>query len=309
MRIFPYMAILALLFLPAASWAGVGSADLPDTAKWYFHADFEEMRSSEAGQPLYGWLQDEVFADIHEEAGVDLDEEADSLTAFSVDGDGVVVIIDGNISQRTEDKVLAMGAVSGNLDKLESGGKDYFHIKGDSDDHDDGEDGVDIELDSFDHGAFVSFAVDKKLLVTSSKEGMQALLDENGKVAGSSGGKGALFVLSAERSLMQAGASTGNLGADVDWDSNILRNTEHVAVLIADKAGKIAVEVQLATTEKEMADSLASIVRGLISLQVFNDDLDPEFAEFLQNTSVEVDDNRLTLKVALDPEIVVAAID
>ncbi|MDH3351703.1 MAG: hypothetical protein OEM51_09150, partial [Gammaproteobacteria bacterium] len=116
-------------------------------------------------------------------------------------------------------------------------------------------------------------------------------------------------VLSAERSLMQAGANTGNLGGGVDWDSNILRNTEHAAILIADKAGKIAVEVQLVTKEKEMADSLASIVRGLISLQVFNDDLDPEIASFLQNTSVDVNDNRLTVKVALDPDMVVAALD
>ena len=58
-----------------------------------------------------------------------------------------------------------------------------------------------------------------------------------------------------------------------------------------------------------MADSLASIVRGLISLQVFNDDMDPDIAEFLQNTSVEVEDNKLTVKVALDAEDVVAAID
>ena len=58
-----------------------------------------------------------------------------------------------------------------------------------------------------------------------------------------------------------------------------------------------------------MADSLASIVRGLISLQIFNDDMDPEVAEFLQNTSVEVEDNTLIINVALDPEVVVAAIE
>ncbi|MDH3804341.1 MAG: hypothetical protein OEU90_02595, partial [Gammaproteobacteria bacterium] len=75
------------------------------------------------------------------------------------------------------------------------------------------------------------------------------------------------------------------------------------------KAGKISIEAQLVTTEKEMADSLASIVRGLISLQVFNDDLDPEIAEFLQNTSVDVEDKMLTIRVALDPEVVVAAIE
>ncbi len=58
-----------------------------------------------------------------------------------------------------------------------------------------------------------------------------------------------------------------------------------------------------------MAESLASIVRGLISLQVFNDDMDPDVSAFLQNTSVDVADKKLTISVALDPEVVVAAID
>ena len=42
---------------------------------------------------------------------------------------------------------------------------------------------------------------------------------------------------------------------------------------------------------------------GLISLQVFNDDMDPEIADFLQNTDVDVDGNKLTISVALDPEV------
>jgi hypothetical protein len=116
-------------------------------------------------------------------------------------------------------------------------------------------------------------------------------------------------VLSAERNLVQAGVKADELGDDVGWDSNILRNTKQAALLIADEAGKIAIEAQLVTTEKEMADSLASIVRGLISLQIFNDDLDPDVASFLQNTSVEVDDKTLKLRVALDPELVVATLD
>ncbi|MDH3429112.1 MAG: hypothetical protein OEM60_10145 [Gammaproteobacteria bacterium] len=303
MRIFRIAAILALFVLPAGSWAEISSADLPNTSKWYFHADFEEMRSTEAGQQLYGWLQDEVFDDIREDVGIDFDKEADFLTAFATDAGGLVVLIDGNISQKTQDKLLAMGAASGGLDKLESGGRTYYHVKGG------GEKDLDIDIESFENGAFVSFAIKNKLLVTSSRESMQGLLADKGRVTGIRSGKGAMFVLSAERSLMQAGANTGNLGGGVDWDSNILRNTEHAAILIADKAGKIAVEVQLVTKEKEMADSLASIVRGLISLQVFNDDLDPEIASFLQNTSVDVNDNRLTVKVALDPDMVVAALD
>ncbi len=57
-----------------------------------------------------------------------------------------------------------------------------------------------------------------------------------------------------------------------------------------------------------MADSLASIGRGLISLQVFNDELDPEIVEFLQSTTVDVDDTTVVVKVSLDPEVVAEAL-
>jgi hypothetical protein len=307
MRNFRYLVIFFLFAAPAAALSALGPGDLPDTSKWYFHADFKEMRATEAGQHLYGWLQKEVFEDVREDAGVDLDKEADYLTAFATEDDGLVVIIEGDISQDTEDKVMAMGAASGSLDKFGSGNKTFFHIKDDDIDIDDGN--IEIDMDSFDDGAFFSFAIENKLLVTSTQERMEALLADKGKVTGVRGEKGQLFILSAERNLMQAGARTDEFDDDGDWDSNILRNTEQAALLIADQAGKIAIEAQLVTTEAEMAESLASIVRGLISLQVFNDDMDPDIANFLQNTDVDVDGNKLTISVVLDPEVVVAAIE
>ena len=309
MRIFRYVVILFLFVAPAASLAAVGPGDLPDASKWYIHADFEEMRSSEAGQHLYGWLQEEVFDDIREDVGVDLDKEADTLTAFSV-GDGqLVVVIDGRISQQMQDKVLAIGTIAGSLDKLGSGGKTFYHVNDDNIEVDGDNTNIEIDMESFDDVAFFSFAVKNKLLVTSTRKDMESLIANKGRVEASTSSKGALFVLSAERNLMQAGARAGDLGDDIGWDSNILRNTEQAALLIAEKAGKIAIEAQLVTAEKEMADSLASIVRGLISLQIFNDDMDPEVAEFLQNMKVEVEGNTLKVTVALDPEVMVAAIE
>jgi len=309
MRIFRYVVILFLFVAPAASLAAVGPGDLPDASKWYIHADFEEMRSSEAGQHLYGWLQEEVFDDIREDVGVDLDKEADTLTAFSV-GDGqLVVVIDGRISQQMQDKVLAIGTIAGSLDKLGSGSKTFYHVNDDDIEVDGDNTNIEIDMESFDDGAFFSFAVKNKLLVTSTRKDMESLIANKGRVEASTSSKGALFVLSAERNLMQAGARAGDLGDDIGWDSNILRNTEQAALLIAEKAGKIAIEAQLVTAEKEMADSLASIVRGLISLQIFNDDMDPEVAEFLQNMKVEVEGNTLKVTVALDPEVMVAAIE
>ena len=275
------------------------------------------MRTTEAGQHLYGWLQDEVFNDIRDDAGIDLDKEADTLTAYAVSDDRIVVVIDGSISQETEDKVLAMGAAAGSLDRLGSGKRVYYHIK-DSDkagaddeatDADD-EDGsnVDIEVDGFEDGAYFTFAVKNKLIVASARSDMEALIANKGQIDAGDSPRGALFVLSAERSLMQAGVQAGELGDEIGWDSNILRNTEQAALLIADEGGKLSIQAQLVATEKEMADSLASIVRGLISLQIFNQDLDPELVDFLQNTSVDVDDTTLVVKVLLDPRTVVEAL-
>lgn len=307
MRIFRYLVIAFLIVAPVAALSALNPGDLPDTSKWYFHADFKEMRATEAGKYLYAWLQDEVFEDIREDAGVDLDKEADYLTAFATEDEGLVVIIEGNISQETEDKIMAMGAASGSLDQFGSGSKTFFHIDDDDIDINDGN--IEIDMDSFDNGAYFSFAIDKMLIVTSTRERMEALLADKGRVKGVRGEKGDLFILSAERNLMQAGARTDSIDDDGDWDSNILRNTEQAALLIADKAGKIAIEAQLVTTKAEMAESLASIVRGLISLQVFNDDMDPDIAHFLQNTEVSVSGNKLSISVTLDPEVVIAAIE
>lgn len=305
MRFIRNVVILFLFLAPVMALSALRPGDLPETSKWYFHVDFKEMRSSDAGSHLYAWLQDEALGDIKEETGIDLDKEADFITAFATQDDGMVVVIEGDISQDTEDRVMAMGASSGSLDRFGSGKTAFFHIKEDDDD----EGNVDIDIDSFDNGAYFSFAVKNKLIVTSTREKMEALLADKGRIKAVRSEKGALFVLNAERNLMQAGARAGDFGDNVDWDSNILRNTEQAALLIADKAGKIAIEAQLVTTEAEMAESLASIVRGLISLQVFNDDLDEEIANFLQATTVDVSDNKLTISVALDPEVVVAAIE
>ena len=79
--------------------------------------------------------------------------------------------------------------------------------------------------------------------------------------------------------------------------------------MIADVAGKIAIEAQLVATEPEMAQSLASIVRGLIALQAFSDDMDPDISAFLRGTRVDVDNRLLKISVALAPDILAAVLD
>lgn len=302
MRFLRTIVILFLfLAMPTALLAEMGN--LPATATWYVHADFDAMRSSDAGRHLYGWLESEVFSDLREDIGFDFDKEADSVTAWAAAQDGVVIVVDGDLTQTTRDRLLAAGAATGSLDALGSGKKTYYHVKGDAPSAK-----VDIDVSSFDNGAWFTFAVPGKLIVASTEAQLQAMIANRGKPA-SRDEDGALFVLRAERSFVQAGVRAGELGGEIGWDSNILRNAEQIALLVSDEAGKLAIQAELRTTEKETAESLASIVRGLISLQVFNDDMDQEVAAFLQSTRVEVDGRTLKLKIALDPELVVATLE
>ena len=178
MRFLRFIIVVTCLAAPVAAVAALSARDLPPATTWYFHADFSEMRSSAAGQPLFGWLQDEVFEDLYDETGVDLGTEADHLTAFVSGEGGMVILIEGDISQDTEDKVVALAASSGKLDRHGA----FYYIDGDDEHGNDGN--IDINLDSLDRGAYFSFAIDGKLIVTSTRETMESLLETRGRVAG-----------------------------------------------------------------------------------------------------------------------------
>ena len=316
MRYFKILMVLLVLAVPALAHAD--ASNIPASATWYFHADIDAMREGKASRVVYDWLNAEVFEEIRGETGIDLHKEAGRMTAFAAAGEGPVIVFDGNISTETQDKIIALAAAAseGDLQTLKSSGKAYYFFDNskvsaehESEDHHDNDDDFDIDMGSLDEEAYVSVAVKNKVLVTNTEKQMQALLASNGKIDMAKTEKGALFVLRAERSLIQAGVNAAEMEAGNDWDSNILRNTKQVAVLLADLGDKLGFEAQLMTNEAEMANSIASIVRGLISLQAFNDDMDPEVSAVLQTAKVDVADNVLKLSLALDPATVVAALE
>ena len=299
MRIARLALIAFYIALPASLFADIKNGDLP-SANWYAHIDLTEMRSSDAGKELYAWLDDEVFDELREELGFDADQEADSITALATADGGTVVVIDGEFTQQTEDRILAIAAMAGEINTLKHEGKDYFQIEEESHKH---------GHESFDEISYISLAVDDKLLVTSSEQQMLAMLGNGGRITGDYDNAGAMLVLRGQKSFVQAGMQTEMFDEDFGWDSNLLRNTEQLGILISDEAGDLAVEAQLVTTEASVANSLASIVRGLISLQALSGEVDEELSQFLNNTDVSVDGSVLTVKIAVDPEVLVEAID
>jgi hypothetical protein len=96
---------------------------------------------------------------------------------------------------------------------------------------------------------------------------------------------------------------------DGGWDSNILRNTELVALLVSDRNGLLAIEAQLVSYEPTMAQSLGGIINGLISLQTLDPDLDPDILSLIQNTKVEVKDKVLSINAVINPEMVIGMLE
>ncbi|MGH8222264.1 MAG: hypothetical protein ACREQZ_04750, partial [Woeseiaceae bacterium] len=276
--------LVLLIIAPAWAIAGLAAADLPEGTVWYFHADLGELRKSKAGRELYRWLDGEVFVEIHEEIGIDINKEADRVTAFSDGPRGAVIVVEGNISEDSRNKLMALAAAEAGLEAKSHKGKTYYHVH-DSNGMRRGKGSTVAAHEPFEDDAYFTFGVPGKLIVTSSAERMEAMLDSGGKIAGSGSHEGALFVLTADKAFVQAGLDTNGLADDDgDWESNILRNTEQAAVLVADRDDMIAVEAQLVSSDPHMAESIGSIVNGLISLQALNSELDPQLRSLIQNT-------------------------
>lgn len=298
MRLARIALIVFYISVPATLLADLRNGDLP-AARWYAHIDLVEMRSSDAGKELYAWLDDEVFDELREEIGFDANQEADTITAVATADGGAMIVIEGEFSDKTEDKILAVAALAGGFDTLTHEGKTFYQIEDGS---------YESSSASLTVAAFMSLAVDNKLLVTETREQMEQLLGNKGKIPGNNDSDGALLVLRGDKNFVQAGMHPDSFD-DLGWDSNILRNTEQLALLVSDRAGLLAVEAQLVAAEAAEAKTLASVVRGLIAILSLSDETDPELSAFLNETDVDVDGSTLKVSIALDPAVLVEAID
>lgn len=298
----------ALLAVPYAGRADIASGDLPSGTVWYFHADLEKMRTTPAGSELYGWLQDEAIVEINDELEIDLNREIDSITAFSEDGAGIIALVEGNLSQGLRDRVMALVGENEAMEAFEYKGKTYYH-GGDE------ESATRVNRNTrIAHDGYFTFDLPGKLVVASEEAQMKALIDNDGRVAGAGSGP-SMLVLSADQQFVQAGMRTGEFADHLDdgdgdggWASNILRNTEAWALLVSDTDGMLSIAGKLISTDPAITLSLASIVNGVIALQAFSGDLDPEISTVLRNTRVTANGNELSLSTVVSPTVVVNAL-
>ncbi len=294
-----WLAAASAIFASSAS-ADIASRDLPGDTVWYLHANLGDLRDSDGGSELFQWFENEVAAEVREKTGIDLGKEVDTLTAFATSGESIVLVVDGPLTKATQDKLMAMAASKGPVDPRTHKGRDYFLF---------GKEATatrNVLLDGLEESAYVSFAVPGKAIVTGMEGQMQSLLDSGGIITGAGAHDGALLVLSANKNLVQAGMHTKGLlndDGDDDWESNILRNTEQAALLVAEQGGNLAVEARLVSVDPKMAQAIGAIVNGLLGLQSFNSELPVEIRDVIRNTRVGILENTLSLSTVLDPAV------
>jgi hypothetical protein len=296
---------MMVVFMPLCAIAGVKSGDLPANVQWYFHADLQQLQKSDVGMTIYTFLEEEAFAEVREETGFDIGESIEAVTAYANVEEGVVVVVDGELAQDDKDKVMAIIALqSGESDaafapKAYKGANYYRISEHEESDHDHNGNG---SLDTLDEEAFFCFDVKGKILLTSSAATMERLIDNKGRIKADKKSQGTLFVMTADRSFIQAGMQPGEFGEEADFDSNLIQNAKQLAVLVSDKAGQLSIETLLIATDPAMAESLGGIVRGLIGLAVLDDSMEPEVASIIRSTKVDVKDATLSVSMSFKPE-------
>ena len=296
---------MMVVIMPLCAIAGVKPGDLPANAQWYFHADLQQLQKSEVGKTIYGFLEEEAFADVKEDTGFDIGASIETVTAYANIEEGVVVVIDGELSQDDKDKVMALIALQSEGSDSDFApksykGANYYRISDDAESHD--HDNGNGSLDTLDEEAFFCFDVKGKILLTSSAATMERLIADKGRIKVAKKNSGTLFVMTADRSFIQAGMQPGEFGEEEDVDSNIIQNAKQLAMLVSDKAGNLSIEAMLLATDPAMAESLGGIVRGLIGIALLDDSMEPEVAKIIRSTKVDVKDAALSVSVSLPPE-------
>ncbi|MEM8546748.1 MAG: hypothetical protein AAGF46_01170 [Pseudomonadota bacterium] len=296
------IAIL-ILGLAATAEAQFDSSVLPTDADWYFHANFETMRTTRAGQPLYARLQDEAFDEVREELAeefdVDLNTEFDAFTTYG-DRDGrFVAIMQGPIDAKSRQQLIAALQKRAPATEKRSDFGTYFEV----DATEIREQDYNINTDK----AYVSFArEDAVIFGTDPKYFFRAL---GGEASG--GGRGTMLVLTANREFIQVGVNAEAMESEgaLPWNSGLLQETRQIAFVLGDTNGQLDFQLNITANDPSTTEALANVVRGLIGLQALSSDANDEFKGLLSSLKIDNDSRGLTMRLLTDPDELIRAME
>ncbi len=297
-----FLVLPVMFSLASTGFADMARDDLPQDVQWYAHADFKEMEGSVTGKYILDFLDKEVFSEVRDETGIDLRKDLEAALVFGGRSkrDGAVVLY-GKISDRNRTKINALMELYGEYEREVRKGTEVFSLDKRSKSGDDDSD--DMFADS--RTTYLAFGKRNQTMITQNRGQLDAFVEAGGRVrqGRQAPQAGSLLVLQADRSLVKAGMNAGaGIAEGENWNSNILRHMERIALVLADQAGNAAIDVELVTNKPELAESIKNILQGLISIKALDQDEDPEVLALLRSIRLELAGACIRARMVMDPE-------
>jgi len=274
---------LTLLLLPLAASADNG--DLGGDSRWFVQVNLVAMRSASDDGALYGWLKDEVIDDLEEEFGEGSVEDFDAATVFGAgdDGDGLGIVLDGQMNAAMRERLIKRLAAKPLLDLA---GGDAFVVGADEKMAEEFDVKFDIE------GLLLGFGQDSSAFVTTSRDLLEDFLagDRFRAISASD-----LLVVRAEP-MVSGSVDTESIGKGYgNWNSKVMRNIRRAGFALADAGGAYDIQVELIAVDEAQAQALQNIVQGVVGLQALAEE-EPEMA-FLSSLQTQREGERVSLSV------------
>ena len=292
-----------------AAVVAVGTAQAQPLAahdsSFYLSVNLDTMRDGAASKPLYRWFQQEVLDDVREELGVDL---IDALNGVSIFGTGAnqvpVLVLHGDIPRSARDHVVdTVFSEKGKVELKTAHGRNYYEFA----ELDLDWDGVENRFGQDHDALLIAFGDRGQSMVTPDPEIMDRFLRDGALAVSEMSSE--LMVLEAERPLARGGVNNRKGSPrGGPWESRMFRQVERFGLVISDEDDAVSLTLEAESATPELAEAMANLVRGLVSLKVLSQDTDPDL-EWLGALEITTRDRITRMQARVPAESLVSILD
>ncbi|MEL6302135.1 MAG: hypothetical protein AAFV47_13430 [Pseudomonadota bacterium] len=286
---------LSLLLGSIAGLAGaeISNRDIPPDANWYIYVGMEALRDSDAGAEVLSWIDEDVTSDMERDFGIRITEDTDSVFLYGDGDENFALRLLADFSDETVSKLKAEVLSNDNTTTKKAAWGEYFVIQDLEDELDIDTGEVNIETDTI----YVNFDDGKAIYIASTLEHLA------NEVKGIRGGNNNILVLDGRKPFLQIGVNTDELDADgdFDFDSDLLRQTSKVALTVGSVRDAFDIHTRITATDPEVTESMANIVRGLISLRMLSSEIPDSLSRVIDKLKVESDSSGMSIRLSVTP--------
>lgn len=280
------MFLLMFIVSGAALGGPLNKTHVRADAKWMFHADFDALRSSEIGKLILNDMQtkyQEKITAIEQLWGSDPTQDLHAVTLYGaqVGEENASALFYGNYNK---EKLQALLILNKAYSKSEYEGKTLHHW-------------VDGKNKNEQYG---TFAADDLIIIGQTQASVTAALDVlSGKVGSLAQDKSSVIGSLCEGksgSIAIAAADGLSELAKNDERAAILINSRLLAIVAAEEAGNMKLDMHLETDTEEAAMQIEQMARGMLALGMLQNQQYPQLGQLLQSVELTRTANTLDCK-------------